>query len=130
MTAKRLRFHSRAVVGHPQKAKEYEMASKDAHDHVEAIIKQAEQAEAVVASADRERMMRDMLHAVQVQEGLIPPDSPPDFVRPEGDDALVDGLPWWFGGKANYQPTPEALAEFSTPMVPNQRDEQIELFGD
>ena len=50
---------------------------------------------------------------MQVAEGLIPKDSPPTFVRPKGEDALVDGLPWWFGGRANYKPTPEALAEFS-----------------
>jgi hypothetical protein len=64
-----------------------------------------EEAEAYVATLAK--------HAIQVEEGLIPADSPPTFLRPEGEDALVDGLPWWFGGKANYKPTPEALAEFS-----------------
>jgi hypothetical protein len=83
-----------------------------------------------VSEADRERMRRNMLHAVQVQDGLIPPDSPDDFVRPEGDDAFVDGKPWSFGGKANYKPTPEALAEFSKPMTPEQPEKQIELFDD
>ena len=71
-----------------------------------------------------------MLHAVQVQDGLIPADSPPDFVRPEGDDALVDGLPWWYGGKANYKPTSEALAEFSKPIGPKSPAAQLDLFGD
>ncbi len=64
-----------------------------------------------VNDADRERMKRSMLHAVQVQEGLIPADSPPDFVRPEGDAATDErGLPWWFGPE--YCPTPEAIREF------------------
>lgn len=63
-------------------------ASKDAKDHV--------------GDADRERMMRNMLHAVQVQEGLIPPDSPPDFTVPQPLDDK--GLPWWFG--PDYMPTP------------------------
>lgn len=70
-----------------------------------------------LSDADRQRMRRNMLHAAQVQDGPIPADSPPDFVRPEGEAALVDGLPVWFGGKANYKPTPEALAEFSKPMA-------------
>jgi hypothetical protein len=74
-----------------------------------------------VSDEDRNRMNRNMLHAVQVQEGVIPADSPPDFVRPQGEGALVDGLPWWFGGKANYKATPEALAEFSNPMSPKGR---------
>ena len=53
-------------------------------------------------------MKRIMLHAVQVQDGLIPADSPDDFVKPEGDAALDEnGLPWWFG--PNFCPTPEAL---------------------
>ncbi len=37
------------------------------------------------------------LHLQQAREGLIPADSPPDFVRPEGEDALIDGRPWWWG---------------------------------
>ena len=65
-----------------------------------------------------------MLHAAQVQDGLIPADSPPGFVRPEGKGALVDGIPWWFGGKANFNPTPEALAEFSKPLHSETSDEQ------
>jgi len=67
------------------------MASREAHDHIRLLMK----------------------HREQVDAGLIPKDSPPDFVRPEGEDALVDGLPWWFGGNTNYKPTPEALEEFS-----------------
>jgi hypothetical protein len=47
------------------------------------------------------------------------------FAR-EGDDALVDGLPWWFG--PGYKPTPEALAEFSKPMIPAEPDKQGGLF--
>lgn len=54
---------------------------------------------------------RMTLHLQQVQAGLIPEDSPVDFVRPEGDDALVDGKPWWFG--PDYNATPEANNEFS-----------------
>lgn len=49
------------------------MASREAHVHIRLLMK----------------------HREQVDAGLIPKDSPPDFVRPEGDDALVDGLPWW-----------------------------------
>ena len=67
-----------------------------------------------LSAADEAKMKRIILHAVQVQDGLIPTDSPPDFVRPEGEDALVDGLPWWFG--PDYKPTPEAIAEFSKPF--------------
>ena len=59
------------------------------------------------------------MHIEQVEAGLIPQDSPPMFVRPEGEDALVDGLPWWFGGLEHYRPTPEAIAEFSKP-IPHQ----------
>ncbi len=51
-------------------------------------------------------------HCIQVEQGLIPADSPPTFIRPEGDDALDErGLPWWFG--PGYHPTPEALESFS-----------------
>ena len=51
-------------------------------------------------------------HAQQVAEGLLPSDSPPTFVRPEGDDALDErGLPWFYGPL--YSPTPEAIAAFS-----------------
>jgi len=64
------------------------MASQEAHDHIRRLVK----------------------HREQVDAGLIPKDSPPDFVRPEG---LVDGKPWWFG--PDYHPTPEALAAFSRP---------------
>jgi len=69
------------------------------------------------------RMERIFLHAQQVQAGLIPADSPPDFVRPEGNAALDErGLPWWFG--PDYHPTPEALAEFSKPMNASDQDEE------
>lgn len=68
------------------------MASQEAVDHIDTIVK----------------------HAQQVEEGLIPADSPPDFVRP--DDAEVDGKPWWFG--PDYNPTDEAIAEFSKPVAP------------
>lgn len=50
-------------------------------------------------------------HAQQVEAGLIPADSPPDFVRPEGDAAEVDGKPWWFG--PDYAPTDQAIAAFA-----------------
>ena len=66
------------------------MASREAHAHIRLLMK----------------------HREQVDAGLIPKDSPPDFVRPEGDDALDErGLPWWFG--PDYHPTERALAEFS-----------------
>jgi hypothetical protein len=58
------------------------MPSQEAFDHVDAIVDHAQQAKAGVKPADRHRMMRNMLHAVQVQEGLITADSPDDFVRP------------------------------------------------
>jgi hypothetical protein len=48
------------------------------------------------------------LHTKQVAAGLIPEDSPPDFVRPEGTEAVDDhGRPWWFG--KSYKPTAIAL---------------------
>jgi hypothetical protein len=51
-------------------------------------------------------------HAEQVEAGLIPADSPPTFVRPEGEDAHdAKGLPWWWG--PSYHPTERALREFS-----------------
>jgi hypothetical protein len=61
-----------------------------------------------VSDEDRAQMQRNMLHAVQVQDGLIPADSPPGFTLPQPTDAK--GLPWWFG--PGYKPTPEALAAF------------------
>jgi hypothetical protein len=74
----------------------------------------------------RARMERIYLHAQQVEAGLLPANSPPDFVRPEGDDALDErGLPWWFG--PSYQATPEALAEFSKPMSVPDRDDDANL---
>jgi hypothetical protein len=36
-------------------------------------------------------------HNAQVLDGTLPLESPPDFVRPEGEEALADGVPWWFG---------------------------------
>lgn len=48
----------------------------------------------------------DLLHLKQVEAGLIPADSPPDFTLPQPLDEK--GLPWWFG--PDYKPTPEALA--------------------
>jgi len=35
------------------------------------------------------------LHDERVQKGLLPPDSPEDFVIPEGC-VNENGLPWWF----------------------------------
>lgn len=64
-----------------------------------------------VSDANRERMMRLMLHAAQVQDGLVPEDSPDDFTVPQALDEK--GLPWWFG--PDYKPTPEAQNEFSKP---------------
>jgi hypothetical protein len=58
------------------------MASEEAHKHIRLLMK----------------------HREQVDAGLIPNDSPPDFVRPEGDDALDErGLPWFHG--PSYSPT-------------------------
>jgi hypothetical protein len=49
-------------------------------------------------------------HAMQVAEGLIPVNSPPTFLRPEGDNVLNErGLPWLM--PAEY-PTERALEEF------------------
>jgi len=77
----------------------------------------------MVSDEAKARMERIFLHAQQVQAGLIPADSPPDFVRPEGNAALDErGLPWWFG--PDYHPTPEALAEFSKPMNASDQDEE------
>lgn len=67
---------------------------------------------------DEERMQRGILHAAQVQDGLIPEDSPDDFTVPQPADSR--GLPWFFG--PDYKPTPEALAEFTGPMTDD--DEQ------
>jgi hypothetical protein len=64
-----------------------------------------------LSHADWERMHRNMLHAAQVQNGLIPADSPPDFTLPQPLDSK--GLPWWFG--PDYDPTPEAIGAFSEP---------------
>lgn len=77
-----------------------------------------------VSDADRERMRRIILHAAQVQDGLIPADSPDDFTVPQPLDDK--GLPYWFG--PDYHPTVEAIEEFTKPM--SNDDEQIELFGD
>lgn len=54
------------------------------------------------------------LHDRQVAAGLIPTDSPPDFVRPTGSAAEdASGLPWWFG--PDYKPTDDALESFAVP---------------
>ncbi len=45
----------------------------------------------------RELADRQMRHVGQVLAGVIPADSPADFVLPEGEAALVDGRPWWWG---------------------------------
>jgi hypothetical protein len=66
-----------------------------------------------VSDKDRDRMKRIILHAAQVQDGLVPEDSPGDFTVPQPLDAR--GLPWWFG--PDYHPTDEALGEaFGGPM--------------
>ncbi len=54
-------------------------------------------------------MARRELHVEQVDAGLIPADSPPGFIRPEGDDALVDGLPWFYGPGFDRAEALEAL---------------------
>jgi hypothetical protein len=59
-----------------------------------------------VSDKDRDRMKRIILHAAQVQDGLVPEDSPGDFTVPQPLDDR--GLPWWFG--PDYKPTDEALA--------------------
>lgn len=60
-------------------------------------------------------------HMQQVASGLIPADSPATFLKPEGQAALVNGLPWWFG--PDYKPTPEALTSATDPAgePPNSR---------
>ena len=65
-----------------------------------------------MSEADRERMKRNMLHAVQVQEGVVPADSPDDFTVPQPLDSK--GRQWFLGG-GQYHPTEEALEEFSNP---------------
>jgi hypothetical protein len=47
-------------------------------------------------------MHPNMLRAVQVQQGLIPGGFAGRLPGAEAEDALVDWLPWCFGGKANY----------------------------
>lgn len=65
-----------------------------------------------------DRVERVFQHAKQVSEGLIPKDSPPTFLRPEGDAAEdARGLPWWFG--SDYHPTDEALADVGEPFPGN-----------
>jgi hypothetical protein len=74
------------------------MPSQEAFDHVD-------------------RITRESIHAAQVKDGLIPADSPPDFVRPEGEAAVGEnGLPSWFG--PNYKPTSEAIKAFAEPASP------------
>jgi hypothetical protein len=66
-------------------------------------------------------------HIEQVEAGLIPADSPPDFVRPEGEDGMVNGLPSWFG--PDYHPTEAALKSFEEP-VPGATKESKTLLDD
>jgi hypothetical protein len=64
---------------------------------------------------DHAYIRRLLKHAEQVKAGLIPSDSPPDFVRPEGDAARdAKGLPWWFG--PDYHPTAAAMKSFEEPV--------------
>lgn len=80
------------------------MASKEAHDEVRRMFE----------------------HMQQVEAGLIPADSPPDFVRPE--DGLGGGpngdLPWWF--PPDYKPTEEALKEFQETPPGAPRSEEMD----
>lgn len=63
----------------------------------------------------RERVAQLEKHVHQVAEGLTAAGSPPDFLLPEGANALNDrGLPWWFG--SDFRPTKEALEEFRKPI--------------
>ena len=73
---------------------------------------QSEEAGLMDSREANERVERMMLHAMQVADGLIPEDSPPDFVAP--DDLPENGLPWWFG--PDYHPTPRPLP--SSPIHP------------
>jgi hypothetical protein len=66
----------------------------------------------VASEEAKARVKRMVLHAEQVGAGLLPVDSPPDFVRPDTVDER--GLPWWFG--PDYHPTDRALVEFSKPL--------------
>jgi hypothetical protein len=79
-----------------------------------------------VSDADREKMKRNMLHAAQVQEGLIPADSPAGFTLPQPEDSK--GLPWFFG--PDYHPTEEALIEFSKRDDDESEDEPQEELPD
>ena len=56
-----------------------------------------------------------MQHMREVEAGLIPADSPPDFVRSDWKPG-PGGLPGWFG--PDYHPTPEAIAAFAEPPGP------------
>ena len=49
-------------------------------------------------------------HRAEVDAGLLPADSPPDFVRSDWQQR-PDGLPGWF--PPEYHPTNEALEEFA-----------------
>ena len=71
------------------------------------------------SEANRERLRRILLHAAQVQDGLIPADSPDEFTVPQPEDDK--GLPWWFG--PDYHPTDEALAEFAEPVPRPEKSE-------
>lgn len=66
-----------------------------------------------MASAEAHANVTKILeHLQQVEDGLIPEDSPPLFTVPQPLDAK--GLPWWFG--PDYKPTEEAIAEFEKPL--------------
>ena len=65
----------------------------------------------VTADANRDKMRRILLHAVQVQDGLIPADSPDDFTLPK--PLTAQGLPWFVG--PDYKPSTEAIEEFTKP---------------
>jgi hypothetical protein len=84
------------------------MASKEANERVEMMLR----------------------HIQQVEAGLIPEDSPPTFTLPQ---ALDDrGLPWWFG--PDYKPTDRMLeATAKQNAEPRPGDDpraQGELFPD
>ncbi len=64
-----------------------------------------------VSDADQDRMHRLILHAAQLQDGLVAPDSPDDFTVPQPVDE--SGRPWWFG--SDYKATAEALESFGDP---------------
>lgn len=76
----------------------------------------------MTTQASKELIAKHVLHVHQVQEGLIPADSPPTFTLPEGPDAIgANGMPWFYG--PDFHPTPEAVTSFSE--IPGKAPESV-----